>query len=182
MNKKTISKWNRVLHRDLGYLFSGMLLLYAISGIALNHSEDWDPSFVVELRELEYPNLDKPTEDEVIAWLETENITNRYKKHYYTEDGVLRVLMRRASIDIKPSTQKAILEELVHRPFFFQVNYLHYNPGRAWTYFSDFFAVVLIFITIGGLFMARGKYGFVKRGVWLVLVGCVIPVVFYFIY
>ena len=30
-------KWNRAVHRDFGYLFLGMTIIYALSGIALNH-------------------------------------------------------------------------------------------------------------------------------------------------
>ncbi len=31
-------KWNRWIHRELGFLFFGMTIIYGISGIALNHS------------------------------------------------------------------------------------------------------------------------------------------------
>lgn len=36
----------RGLHRDAGFLAVGLTFVYAISGIALNHIDDWDPSFV----------------------------------------------------------------------------------------------------------------------------------------
>ena len=33
------------LHRDAGYLAVGLTIVYAVSGLAVNHVSDWDPSF-----------------------------------------------------------------------------------------------------------------------------------------
>ncbi len=35
----------RSLHRDAGYLAVGLTLVYALSGLAVNHIKDWDPNF-----------------------------------------------------------------------------------------------------------------------------------------
>ncbi|MDV7392429.1 hypothetical protein RZS08_13780, partial [Arthrospira platensis SPKY1] len=37
--------WFRVIHRDSGYFLFGMTIIYAVSGIALNHINDFDPSY-----------------------------------------------------------------------------------------------------------------------------------------
>lgn len=37
--------WVRAIHRDLGYLAVGLTLVYALSGLAVNHISDWDPNF-----------------------------------------------------------------------------------------------------------------------------------------
>ena len=47
---KTLRKWSRILHRDIGYFFIGTTLIYAISGIALNHMSDWNPNYSVTLK------------------------------------------------------------------------------------------------------------------------------------
>ncbi len=47
MRKKTFNKWNRIVHRDLGFFFFGVIIIYAVSGIALNHLEDWNPNYIV---------------------------------------------------------------------------------------------------------------------------------------
>ena len=58
-------RWNRVLHRDLGYFFFGITLIYSISGIALNHIADWNPSYVITTKEVRWnfpsspQNIDK---------------------------------------------------------------------------------------------------------------------------
>jgi hypothetical protein len=36
---------NNVLHRDLGYLLVGLTLVYAVSGVAVNHVGDFNPSY-----------------------------------------------------------------------------------------------------------------------------------------
>ena len=38
-------RWNNILHRDFGYLAVGLTLIYAISGIAVNHIDDWNPNY-----------------------------------------------------------------------------------------------------------------------------------------
>jgi hypothetical protein len=43
MAKLTWRKWFRIIHRDFGYLFFGVTLVYAVSGIAINHLDDWNP-------------------------------------------------------------------------------------------------------------------------------------------
>ena len=43
-----IRKWLRIIHRELSYVFAGMLLVYAISGIALNHKATFNSSYRIE--------------------------------------------------------------------------------------------------------------------------------------
>ena len=44
--KKRWRAWLRAIHRDVGYLVVGLTLIYALSGLAINHIQDWDPNFV----------------------------------------------------------------------------------------------------------------------------------------
>ena len=34
-------------HRDVGYFFAGLTVIYAISGVAVNHIDDWNPNYVI---------------------------------------------------------------------------------------------------------------------------------------
>ena len=43
--------WLRAIHRDVGYLAVGLTLVYAISGLAINHINDWDPNWKTYERE-----------------------------------------------------------------------------------------------------------------------------------
>jgi hypothetical protein len=37
--------WLRAMHRDAGYLAVGLTIIYALSGLAVNHISAWDPNF-----------------------------------------------------------------------------------------------------------------------------------------
>jgi hypothetical protein len=52
----------RNLHRDAGYFVVGLTFLYALSGLAVNHINDWDPSFIQHKRSLTL-DVDLPDED-----------------------------------------------------------------------------------------------------------------------
>ena len=39
---KNFKYWNRLIHRDLGYFFVGLIITFAISGIAMNHRENFE--------------------------------------------------------------------------------------------------------------------------------------------
>ena len=45
-------KWSRIIHRDVSYLFAGMILIYALSGILMNHRGDLNPHYSVSRQEL----------------------------------------------------------------------------------------------------------------------------------
>ena len=51
-------QWNSVLHRDIGFLCIGLTLVYAISGVAVNHIGDWNPSYTVINQTFEVGDLD----------------------------------------------------------------------------------------------------------------------------
>ena len=47
----SIRKWSRLIHRDLSFFFAGMVLIYAISGIVMNHRDTINPNFSIERKE-----------------------------------------------------------------------------------------------------------------------------------
>ncbi len=54
-------KWFRVVHRDFGYLFFGLTLVYSVSGIALNHLDDWNSNYIIVRKEITVENPRKVT-------------------------------------------------------------------------------------------------------------------------
>lgn len=174
-------KLNRILHRDLGYFFTGMILIYAISGLAINHLRDWNPSYHVEVRNVKF---DLPEEYHLI----TEDIIKKefkksglyvedFKKFYFPSAGKIKIFIQGGSISVDLNTGIGKMEKLTKRPILAEMNYLHYNPNVWWTIFSDIFAVALIIIAITGLIVLSGKYGFKRYGIWLFLGGLFIPIV-----
>ena len=45
-----LTKLNRITHRDIGYLIAGLTIIYTLSGIALNHKNNWNPNYIIENR------------------------------------------------------------------------------------------------------------------------------------
>jgi hypothetical protein len=176
-------KWNKAIHRDIGYFFFAMTLIYAISGIALNHLDDWDPNYIVTTKQFLVPlKVGKPDKQGVLNILSKIDEKDNYKKHYFPGGDYLKVFIKNGTVTIDLKTGKGILEKTKRRPLFAEVDYLHYNPVKYWTWFSDIYAVALILLAITGIIIPRGKTGVAKRGIWYIIAGLVIPVVFLLIY
>lgn len=179
-------KVNNVLHRDVGYFFFGMSIIYGLSGIALNHISDWDPNYDIVNKTIQVnPNSVTPSmSGEAIANLLDElDVDKKLKKHYYPSPETLKVFLNGGSLTLNIQTGQGYLETVDRRPILFEVNYLHYNHSKfLWTWFSDLFALALVLLAITGLFVLKGKKGFRKRGVWFVLVGTLIPLGFLLVY
>jgi len=176
-------KWNRIIHRDFGYLFFGMVLIYALSGIAINHLDDWNPNYLVINQDIQIdPPEKKLDKSEVKALLTKLDEDLVYKNHYYPNDNILKVFIKDGTVYVNLSTGEGLVEMSKRRPIFREVNYLHYNPIKYWTWFSDIFAGALIILGVGGILIPRGDKGITKRGAWLTLLGFIIPGIYLFIY
>jgi uncharacterized protein len=172
-------RWLRILHRDGGYLVFGLTVVYALSGIALNHKDDWNPSYIIS-RDTFTIRLDlledAITPDSLELSFKNAGSIVRYKAHYRQSPAMLRVFFHgggSAFVDL--SDGKTSIEWVKRRPLFFTANQLHYNPGRWWTAISDVFSITLIAVSLSGLFLLRGKHGITRRGGLLVLLGFLIP-------
>lgn len=177
---RLLNKWSRVLHKDLSFFFSGIILVYAVSGIILNHRDTLNADYSVTVNKFTVADIkpkadiDKPYVIGILADLgEVEN----YTKHYFPEQNKMKVFLKGgSSLVMDISTGDAIYESLKRRHVFSALNRLHYNPNKWWTIFSDIFAVSLILITITGIIMNKGK-GRV-RGYVEILAGIIIPLLF----
>jgi hypothetical protein len=175
-------KWFRVVHRDFGYLFFGVTLIYAISGIAINHLDDWNPNYVITTKEIN-TSLDKSSDkNTILEMLEEHGERKNYKNHYYPSENGLKIFLKNGVVFVNLSTGKGLIEKNRRRPMFREMNYLHYNPVKYWTWFSDLYAAALIALAITGLFLVRGKKGITGRGAWLTILGILIPLIYLFIY
>jgi len=176
-------KWNRAIHRDFGYLFFGMTLIYALSGIAINHMNDWNPNYVVVSQDIQIEppgkKLDKKSIKKLLTTLDGEVV---YKNHYYPNEDILKVFIKDGTVFINLITGEGLLEMSKRRIIFREVNYLHYNPIKYWTWYSDIYAGALIILGIGGILIPRGDKGITGRGAWMTLLGFVIPGIYLFIY
>ncbi len=180
-------KWNRVIHRDFGYFFAAITIIYSLSGIALNHMDDWNPSYSVTTRKVPIKEavfkseFDKKKAKEILSLVGEEM---NFKKIYFPPGkNQIKVFIKNGSLDIDLETNQANLEKIARRPIFYQVNFLHYNKvGNIWTWISDIFAGALILLAITGLFILKGKNGITRRGAWLTAAGLILPIIFILIY
>lgn len=175
-------KWFRVIHRDFGYLFFGVTLIYAISGIAINHLDDWNPNYIITTKNIKTNLHHGTTKTEILAMLELHNEHKNYKNHYFPDDNNLKIFLKNGNVYVNLNSGNALIEKNRRRPVFREMNYLHYNPVKWWTWFSDLYAGALIALAITGLFLVRGKKGITGRGAWLTILGIIIPLIYLFIY
>lgn len=178
-------KWFRATHRDLGYIFFALTVIYGVSGIAVNHIRDWNPNYIITNNEFT-TNLildaDNISEEKVLKLLTDLGEQDKLKKYYFPTESDLKIFLKGGSIVLNTETGEGNIEKIRKRPVFFQMNYLHYNPVKLWTIISDIYAGGIIILAITGLFLIRGKNGIKRRGAWLTIFGILIPVLFLLLY
>jgi len=173
------------LHRDLGYLFAEIALIYAISGIAMNHRNSFNPNFSVDNVSFVLPQsvaakCDDVNAGDIDAILEAADCPrSQYTKHFMDAEGRLKILIKGgSSITADLPGRTATYEKITPRAVLGPMVKLHYNPGRWWTAFADIFALSLIIIVLTGLFIHNGKNGIKCRGAILLIIGLLIPLAF----
>ncbi|NKF49133.1 hypothetical protein G3R49_00900 [Shewanella sp. WXL01] len=175
---------NRTLHRDIGYFCIGFSIIFAVSGIAVNHIADWNPNYAVERQIQKVDDSDWLTlEDRQIAMRMKQQFSlthttkssfwqNKNKFEVFLEDGDTLLWDRKSS--------QVVYQDIEPRVILQALNKLHLNETRnAWVYFSDLFAGMLIFLALSALFMVKGKHGPAKpKSIILMGLGVVIPIFF----
>lgn len=170
---------NMATHRDLGYFFSGLIIIYCLSGLALNHVDAWNPSFII------YKQAVSITGNYTAATITPAQIQTfntmvgeaEHKVYDAPTPDQLKLYYDNASLHLNFTTGEGLYEKISRRPVFYQANVLHTNSLKGWKWVSDVFAVMLIVISVSGIFILKGKKGFSGRGKWLLLAGFVPPVV-----
>lgn len=170
----------RALHRDAGYLAVGLTLVYALSGLAVNHIKDWDPNFkgFAAEHQLEAP---LPADEQAAAALVLERlgIAATPRDVYLAAPGQLEIELDQRSLHVDLETGHVTDEGQRPRFLLRAANWLHLNRGkRAWTYIADGYAVFLVFLAVSGMFMLRGRRGLIGRGGLLVMAGAAVPIVY----
>ncbi len=171
----------RSLHRDIGYLAVGLTVAYAISGIAVDHIEEWNPNRTVSWSELALGPVTGESSElmvaEVVKRLDLDHADVR--SHLMQGPQSLKIFMTTGDeITLDPATGKGGMKTVRDRPVLREVNALHLNDLKgAWTWIADIFAVALIFLAISGSIMLKGGLGFGGRGKWLVAIGVLIPII-----
>lgn len=172
--------WLRALHRDAGYLVIGLTVIYALSGLAVNHIADWDPSFrQVERTHRVATPLPEEEEAAATAVLGALGVGEKPSEVYRASDTQFDIVLSERTLHVDTETGKVLEEGQSPRWFLRLANWLHLNRGkRAWTWIADGYAVLLLLLSISGLFMLPGRKGLLGRGAIIAALGAAIPVAY----
>lgn len=169
----------RVLHRDIGYVCVALTLAYGLSGLAVNHIEDWNPNYKFAQRDIEIGPLTGSIDEQAKQAIAKLQLDPRdVRGHFAETDTQLRIFLvegQEAVVDVR--TGKGSLKTVTTRAVLFEVNSLHLNNLKgAWTYIADLFAIALMVLAITGATMMKGDRGIAGRGKYFIGAGLAIPI------
>lgn len=172
-------KANRAVHRDVGYFCSSLILAYCISGIALNHVDEWNPDFIIHRDTIRFEqnwsrDQIKPADIIILAGKAG---YKSYKVYDFPTPDQVKVYFDQASLHVYLDQKWGLYEHIRRRPLFYQTNVLHRNSVHGWKWASDVFAILLIALNLTGVIILKGKYGISGRGKWFILLGLIPPLV-----
>jgi len=174
----TFTKTMRAWHRDLGYLFIGITIIYAVSGILILLKKDGQNPSYREIVTEKKVKTDLSPDDLKAYW--QSNFTDLPElKRVIPVDETYKIYVKGGLGEYEPYSGKVIVKTFKKILVFKFVNDIHYNSGNRFTIMGVVYALVLIFFAISGAIMAKGKKGFMKRGVWFMIVGLIIPVLLF---
>lgn len=181
---RQIRRLNIATHRDLGYFFSSLVIVYSLSGIALNHVNDWNPDFIIEKKTVQVNEryTVKDLTQEIVTSLGKLVGEEKFKVYDTPTPERVKIYYDNASLLIDFTESVGVYEKVSRRPIFFQSNLLHRNSLKGWKWASDIFALMLIVISLTGLFILKGKNGLSGRGKWLIAAGGLPPLIALIIY
>jgi hypothetical protein len=159
----------------------GLTLVYAVSGVAVNHIRDWNPNYRVTVDTFPVPAASRSAVADSafpLAVLRAAGLDGPVRGTFRPDSATLEVFLPALTVRVDLDAQVATLARVQERPLLRRANLLHLNEPRGfWTYIADIFALALILLAVTGLFMMKGKYGITGRGAWLTGLGILLPVV-----
>ncbi len=177
--KKRWRAWLRALHRDFGYLAIGFTVIYAVSGIAQNHIEDWgDVSYKATERAFSIPAIVDSVPD-AVAVKTVADAAGLGAPQSSTRAGDELRLEYGNGVKVTAIGMTVTVQTRTRRAFIGIANWLHTaRHKKAWKYLSDAFAVLLLYLAFSGIFMIKGKLGLKWRGTILISSGFAVPVLY----
>jgi hypothetical protein len=171
--------WLRAIHRDVGYCAVGLTLVYALSGLAINHIQDWDPNFISYEVERQIEPIPATVPDAEAVKRVRDALELGEPRTTYRAGDELHLELDDRQIVVYGDSGLVIDQGREPRFFLRAANWLHYNRGKAaWTYIADGYALLLVYLAISGLFMIKGRLGLRWRGALLVSLGAAVPIAY----
>ena len=175
---KVVRRWSLLLHRELGFLFSGVVVIYAVSGLAVNHSGDWDPGFIVDRVSVpsQFPDTREAIDEAAVRRFVAKTAPEAsYRTFDFPSPLRMKIFLGEGSISGLLGGKTMVWERVRKRPLLHGFNRLHLHPERWWLVFSDAFCIGLLVIVVTGLILPRGRLGLAGQGKWWVGAGVCVP-------
>lgn len=175
--RKRWRAWLRAVHRDIGYLAVGFTLIYALSGIAMNHIDDWDPNFhatelTLKIAPIGVELSDAEATRRVAA---AAGATGAIDDVYRAGDEVRLSYQDGTKLTVIGDT--LTVQRRRDRFFFRAADWLHATRGKqAWKFIADLYAALLLYLAISGIFLIKGRLGLRWRGTALIALGLAAPI------
>ena len=195
--KKSFSNIMRSLHRDLGYFVIGLTLIYTITGIVLSgRALGWlEQTYVIEKNlakyitktefieklELSFKELDSKS-DIPISIMKSANKNIKRFKFLEEKDNILYFKARSNNINYDTKSGNVIYQYISYPPYLKSVISAHKaSHEKLWFYLAILYSIILSFLAISAMFMVKGKFGFKRRGIYFMLAGIFLVLIFLFI-
>jgi hypothetical protein len=174
--RRSWRRLNNALHRDVGYLVVGLTVVYAASGLAVNHRADWNPNHRLERRALQVEPIRASARGEIVRQARARLSLGEPRAAFRPDPDTLQLFYEQETWSVDLPTGAVIVERHRPRPVLYQMNQLHLNtPKGAWTWIADLYALALLFVAGSGLFVLKGRTGISGRGAWLTAAGIALP-------
>lgn len=172
---------NNSVHRDLGYLIVGLTLVFGVSGLALNHAADWNPSYRQTRTNIQIAPLTATDRDGLVREaLSKLSIDDAPLNAFRPDPDTLQLFFEGRTFLVDVPTGEVVIEETRPRPVLFLLNQMHVNASKGvWTVIADLYAIALITMALTGMFVLRGRNGLTGRGKWLVMLGALVPLAYW---
>ncbi|MBS1680655.1 MAG: PepSY-associated TM helix domain-containing protein [Bacteroidetes bacterium] len=173
----------RNTHRDIAYFYVGLILSFALSGIALNHRRSWNPTkYTYDKKQItvSVPLTDSINDAYAVAFSKVNGFDDDLRR-IGVEENTLNISYVNHTVEIDLNTGQGKIESFIPTPVLSQMVKLHKDTSRWWIYFSDVFGLALFTLGLTGMFIERGRLSFKSRGWKLALLGIAFPLIFLFL-
>jgi hypothetical protein len=170
---------NNAVHRDVGYFCAALTVVYAVSGIAVNHTHQWNPSYRVDREERRFEPVPVGERDEMVTALVARLGLPAPSSSFRSAPHLVDLFYDGWSVKADAAAGRALIERPNPRFLLKDANGLHLNhPKGIWTWIADLYALALGFLAVSGLFILKGRTGLAGRGKWFLVAGLLLPVLF----
>jgi hypothetical protein len=171
---------NNAVHRDLGDLGVALTLIDAVSGVAVNHVDQWNPNDRIVRTERTFEPVPVGEREEMVATLVARReLPGPPRASFRPAAHVVHLFYDGWNVQADATAGRAVIEEPRDRLVLRDANFLHLNhPKGWWTWVADPYAVLLFLLALTGMFVLKGRQGLGGRGKWLVGLGLLAPLGF----